>query len=460
MALFTLSGLKGSISNFFGIKDLSEFGRTIDGGDGYIYHVFLGPTGPDDTSVKNYTLDLTEVPAASFPIPISFLYVGGGGSGGMPGRTPRAGRPITFGYAPGRYGAFNDLAHGGGGGGGAGLILYSDSEYINSPATYPLIVGGSDENTVGINSVGAALTAYAGGRGGVGVPYQVGDYRYPPTIPGSPPGPLGPWYPPTGNIDPSIQTDLPFPSQPPTGMSPGWRNLYLSRDHYGPEGIPPNGWGYGQPGGSGGGGAGAMAGDPQSASYGGGNGQEYNSLGGYRVFSYPDLPANTSRYGNDGGQARVEGPPSDLVTGYGGGGGGAGGAGNPADTPAFPDRALAGYGGPGQPFSIFAAPIIAPAIPAPYRPGWMSIVGPTGLYGGGGGGSELNISDPESPGTRAPGGGGYTATSLSIPEYIAIRDGYRWTGGGGAACPSRHPYSPNEPGQGGSGIIIIRRPAS
>lgn len=460
MALFTLSGLKGSISNLFGIRDLSEFGRTIDGGDGYIYHVFLGPTGADDTSVKNYTLDLTEVPAPSFPIPISFLYVGGGGSGGMPGRTPGTGRADFPGRAPGRYDSFNDHAHGGGGGGGAGMILFSDSEYINSPATYPLIVGGSDENTVGINSVGTALTAYAGGRGGVGVPKQVGNYLYPQYIPGGD-GPLGPWYPPTGNIDPSIQTDIPFPTQvSPPGMTSGWRNLYLSRDHYGPEGIPSNGWGYGQSGGSGGGAAGAMAGLPQKPDYGGGSGQSYNSLGGSRIFSYPDLPGNTSRYGNDGGNARVEGPPSDLITGSGGGGGGAGGGGNPSNNPTFPDRALAGYGGPGQPFSIFAAPIIAPAIPSPYRPGWMSIVGPTGLYGGGGGGSALNISDPESPDTRAPGGGGFTAVPLPAPQFVAVRDGYIWTGGGGAACPSRHSYAPKEPGHGGSGIIIIRRPAS
>ena len=43
---------------------------------------------------------------------------------------------------------------------------------------------------------------------------------------------------------------------------------------------------------------------------------------------------------------------------------------------------------PGRAFSRIPAPVIAPAIPAPVRPGWTPVVGPTGIFAGGGGGSQ------------------------------------------------------------------------
>lgn len=450
MALFTLSGLKGSISNFFGVRDLSEFGKTIQSGD-YIYHVFLGPVGPTDSSFKSYTLDLTGISAASFPMPVAFLYVGGGGHGGMPGWTPSSNPE------PGAYDSFTGLNVGGGGGGGAGQILYSDSEFINSPGLYPIRVGGSNEPSIGISSVGAALTAYAGGVGGVGIPDFMGEYNYPPTHPNPD---KGPYYPPSGTVDPNW-TSFGFPTPgPPNFRTTSYRNLWGSRNHY-PGGIPPSGWGHGAPGGSGGGAGANEQARPQPPTWGYRSNPDYYSSGGNRLVPGGRLPANTGAWGNPGGRARVE-EPASYSNQYGGGGGGAGGAGEDAHLSItddyFPERADAGHGGPGQPFPIFAAPIIAPAIPSTYRTSWSNIVGASGLYGGGGSGSQLNVSDPESPDTRAPGGGGYGGT-YGDPQPDSTMNGFRWTGGGGAACPYANPRPDNEPGDGGSGIIIIRRPA-
>lgn len=476
--LFTLSGLKGSISNFFGVQDLSIFGKTVSPGNGYIYHVFLGPTGPDDEdSSKNYTLDLTQVPASSFPMPVAFLYVAGGGSGGMPGITPRSSPPD----GPNAYTSFNDGDLGGGGGGGAGGILFSTQEYINSPGLYPLTVGGSDQNTIGINSVGTGLTSYAGGRGAVAVPYVVSEYAFPPTHPD---GPSGPWYPPTGNIDPTILNPAatggirgPYPYFPgasggsATSVNSDFIAAYLARDHYGPQGIPPYpakgvgdpGWGLGQPGGSGGGSGSNVGRSPNSSvfAYTSDGGVASKVTGSDTAISHPGV---TTHYGNPGGRGRYEFPAPSTER-VGAGGGGAGGVGFDADHDDLeyavfgPLAGLNGHGGPGHAFPEFAAPLIAPAIPETYRSAWIDDVGPTGLYGGGGHGAGFDVASPNSPNFGAPGGGGggTSGNNYSIPR--SVLHGHRWTGGGGAAQIYTNPDRTNTPGDGGPGIIIIRRPA-
>ena len=102
-------------------------------------------------------------------------------------------------------------------------------------------------------------------------------------------------------------------------------------------------------------------------------------------------------------------------------------------------------GGPGRPFPGFAAPLIAPVLPAPVQ----SEIGPTGLYGGGGAGGARNT-----PALGGPGGGGNSG-----PGWVG-ESGFQFTGGGGGGGM----YSPSSPtppaapptAPGGSGIVIIR----
>lgn len=140
--------------------------------------------------------------------------------------------------------------------------------------------------------------------------------------------------------------------------------------------------------------------------------------------------ATLNQYGNPGNTLTS---PGNI----GGGGGGAGSGGSPATAP----------GGNGQPFPDFASPIISPAIPAPLQPTFISAVGPTGLYGGGGG---AGARDGYTAGQGGPGGGGdgYNAT----PQGPS--DGADYTGGGGGS--GSYPYTPGENGKGGDGIVVIR----
>ena len=114
------------------------------------------------------------------------------------------------------------------------------------------------------------------------------------------------------------------------------------------------------------------------------------------------------------------------------GGGGGAGSGGPSTTDG-------GVGGNGAPFSNFPGPVLAPAIPG--VPTWATVVGPTGLFAGGGGGSY------QAAGSRAggPGGGG-----TSGPSGSAGLD-YTGGGGGGKSGDSSGGYD------GGKGIVIIRR---
>ena len=121
--------------------------------------------------------------------------------------------------------------------------------------------------------------------------------------------------------------------------------------------------------------------------------------------------------GNAGGYTPAEGysggSPSPLPWNPGPvSGGGGGGAGGPAPSPN-----AGGGGGPGRAIPGFPGPIISPGIPAPVRSSWQSSVGPTGVYGiGGGGGSGANCCS--SPGVGGPANtGGGNAPGIVVIKY-------------------------------------------
>jgi hypothetical protein len=165
----------------------------------------------------------------------------------------------------------------------------------------------------------------------------------------------------------------------------------------------------------------------------GGGGRSYSppftgGTGTQPTFNAPFVPnPQFAQYGNPGASS----PTITDPLGQGGGGAGAAGSGQ--------------AGGNGRPFPGFAAPLIAPVLPAPVQ----SEIGPTGLYGGGGAGGARN-----SPALGGSGGGGNSG-----PGWVG-ESGFQFTGGGGGGGM----YSPSSPtlptlppaAAGGSGIVIIR----
>ena len=213
---------------------------------------------------------------------------------------------------------------------------------------------------------------------------------------------------------------------------------------------------------------------------GGGGCQKIGNPGGSGGGSGRDAPATDSSSTQPGTN------PSPLVTDYGfegvgsdgpgawqsgGGGGGAGAAGvRGSDGPSSPGNAPdgpGGTGGNGQPFPGFPGPGLSPVIPAPAA----SAIGPTGLFGGGGGSSSLfEIPSADANGFTGPfpanqintggsGGGGRGAilgspapqpeVNGAIPAGIGIDN----TGGGGGGGSTPFGYTGQD---GGDGIVIIR----
>jgi hypothetical protein len=178
---------------------------------------------------------------------------------------------------------------------------------------------------------------------------------------------------------------------------------------------PPSFWCQGRPGGSGGGGGTTRSPAP-SASY----------PSGYFAGGSGNTPPTTPSQGNPGGNSGV-----DLG---GAGGGGAGGSGSPS-----PGGGTAGIA---RTDGKFAAPLIAPAIPAPLRPTWITAVGDSGAYASGGRGN--NATSPQG---FLSGGGGAGGGN----------PGYDYTGGGGAGYgPRPGPHGGFPGGNGGSGLVVFR----
>jgi len=147
-------------------------------------------------------------------------------------------------------------------------------------------------------------------------------------------------------------------------------------------------------------------------------------------------------------QGRPGGPQNQPFGG--GGGGGFGGGGNSP-----PTIYVGGTGGPGGAFPAYPGPVLAPAIPAPVEPSWTPVVGPTGVYAGGGSGSSGGPGP--APAIPAPPGGGGPGGAASNPAPAVSRSGIDFTGGGGGAGGGGYPTTGDpDGGTGGDGIVIIK----
>jgi len=148
-----------------------------------------------------------------------------------------------------------------------------------------------------------------------------------------------------------------------------------------------------------------------------------------------------TNYGNSGG------PATNASYWNSGGGGGAGGSGA-TSSPSEPAPGR-GLGGAGQAFPVFPAPVIAPGIPSPEQPNFTPAVGPTGLFGGGGGGS---VENPGQSFAGGPGGGGTGSNPNGGGD--ATTSGKYGTGGGQGSLGGTN----SNPGvaKGGSGIVLVR----
>ena len=160
-------------------------------------------------------------------------------------------------------------------------------------------------------------------------------------------------------------------------------------------------------GGNGGGGAGYLS------NVSGGSGQQPSQNPGV---------SGISQYGGYSG-GNTPGPAPDQGGGGGGGTNGAGAAGRPINGN--------GAGGNAKALPAFAAPHIAPEIPAPTRTAWSNTVDPNGYYGFGGYGNRDTDPNPGQPDGRAAING---------------------TGNGGAGGG----ITPNASDPGADGIVIIR----
>ena len=183
----------------------------------------------------------------------------------------------------------------------------------------------------------------------------------------------------------------------------------------------------GSPGGSGGGAAYTAPAPGPVISYGYNPGTPAPVL----ASAVPSLPSPYGiTQGYNGGNANISGP---RASGGGGGAGGVGTDGGPSSGP----------GGPGAPFPNFAGPLFSVIMPAP----WVSTVGPTGLYAGGGGAGQY--AGPAA--TGGSGGGGNGGLVFPAPQPSTGVPGVVNTGGGAGGGGS-----PGPGGTGGCGIIIVR----
>ena len=155
------------------------------------------------------------------------------------------------------------------------------------------------------------------------------------------------------------------------------------------------------------------------------------------------VPSDFTAFGNNGGAQ------GNTGSGGGGGGGGAGSAGEAGGGNGLGDA------GAGQPFTDFPGPVLSPlpTIPSPLA----TAIGPTGVFGGGGGGS-LGTAFSTIATHPSVGGGGQGGARPGISSHPGQKDGFDGVdgtggGGGGAGGPS----PPASGGDGGNGIVIIRQ---
>jgi hypothetical protein len=197
----------------------------------------------------------------------------------------------------------------------------------------------------------------------------------------------------------------------------------------------------------GGGGAGESSGGTGGAGGNGGGGVQSN-VGGTLTAPpnspiYPLAPGTITVYGNPG-------HTDTSIYGSGGGGSGAGGLG---EKPSADGVNYGGDGGAGLAVPSYPGPLIAPATPNPGVFG--PIVGPTGLYAGGGGGACYRNGYGDD-GDAGPGGGGYGGTGRSASGTPLGKDGVPATGGGGGGGAGQP--AGGSGGTGGPGIVIVSYP--
>jgi len=162
-----------------------------------------------------------------------------------------------------------------------------------------------------------------------------------------------------------------------------------------------------------------------------GSGQDFPTA----VILPQPVPSSYVAYGGNYGA-----PASNVGGGSGGGGGGAG-ANSPG--PVGPRGAnVRSPGGAGKAIPSFNSSNI-PVLPS----SWITAVGPTGLYGGGGGGGE---DGPSGHGFGGPGGGGDGQSPSGYPSPGAVV----YTGGGGGDRGA--PSLPHEATAGAKGVVIVK----
>ena len=223
----------------------------------------------------------------------------------------------------------------------------------------------------------------------------------------------------------------------------------------------------------GGGGGGAWSANPYGGvgGSGGGGGATTVASGGsnQRVANDPTTPTPVQGY--PGGNWNNGANPHGYSAHAGGGGGGAGGAGGTLAWTPTPDPHkgasgnTAGAGGNGKAVPAFPGPVVAPGITitAPNAPDpFATVVGPTGLYAGGGGGGcyapRASYSPAgNTPGAKGPGGGGDGNAYASYPPApnVTGKGGVNGCGGGGGGGGREEVTG----GAGGHGVVMIRYPA-
>ena len=174
------------------------------------------------------------------------------------------------------------------------------------------------------------------------------------------------------------------------------------------------------------------------------SGQPGGSGGGAAYPIGPTAGSGTSGQGNNGG--------STGTNGGGGGGGGGGTGGSPTPPPTQPTNVVtAGAGGAGKPVSAFSSTVLSGYVPT-ISPGVVNTIGPTGLYGGGGGASYTGSSPLNLGGSPGPGGGGSGAGPLGGTGSNTGENGINLLGGGGGAGKGPSPVA----ARGGDGVLMIR----
>ena len=152
------------------------------------------------------------------------------------------------------------------------------------------------------------------------------------------------------------------------------------------------------------------------------------------IISQP-VPGSYVAYGGNYG--------APCASAGGGSGGGGGGAGASSPGPANPRGAnVRSPGGAGKAIPSFNSANI-PIMPS----SWITAVGPTGLYGGGGGGGE---DGPSGHGFGGPGGGGDGQSPSGYPSPGAVV----FTGGGGGDRGA--PSLPHVATAGAKGVVIVK----